>query len=163
MSRRRASLRFSFWIIPAGLGCGVVLIAIFIGILNATRPDQVAAQNATAVLTIIYAPTSTPQPLATMLVTSTATQAGSGITIGGIRVGIYVQISGTGGDGLRLRKEPGTNSEILFLGYESEVFEVTNGPQEIDGYVWWHLTAPYDKGRNGWAAANYLSVIELEP
>ena len=75
---------------------------------------------------------------------------------------MYVQIYGTGGDGLRLRSEPGIESSILFLGYESEAFQVTDGPQLVDGYTWWYLTAPYDKERSGWAVADFLRVVQLE-
>ncbi|MEW6180050.1 MAG: SH3 domain-containing protein [Chloroflexota bacterium] len=93
--------------------------------------------------------------------TPTATQPPLAITIDGIGIGVYVQISGTGGDGLRLRREPGINSEVLFLGYESEVFKVVEGPREADGFTWWYLTAPYDEKRSGWAASSFLRVIDL--
>jgi len=85
---------------------------------------------------------------------------GLGVIFG---AGIYVQISGTGGDGLRLRQQPGTGSEVMFMGYEAEVFKVMDGPKEQDGYIWWYLTAPYDESRSGWAASNFLTVIELSP
>ena len=32
------------------------------------------------------------------------------------------------------------------------MFLVEDGPQEVDGYIWWFLQAPYDETRNGWAA-----------
>ncbi|MGC8855692.1 MAG: SH3 domain-containing protein, partial [Anaerolineae bacterium] len=76
-----------------------------------------------------------------------------------IRLGSFVQISGTEGEGLRLRSAPGLSSDQLFLGYDSEVFEVRDGPRQADGYIWWYLVAPYDETRAGWAAADYLSVV----
>ncbi|WP_322793633.1 SH3 domain-containing protein [Bellilinea sp.] len=156
--------------LPAS-GCGTIilsaLIALLIGaaIIAGTlllRPTQVElTQEATAVLTIVPAPTSTIGGQMSLFATPTATQPALSITIDGIRVGLFVQIFGTGGDGLRLRREPGTNTDILFLGYESEVFKVVDGPKEADGFTWWYLTAPYDEKRSGWAASRFLRVIDL--
>lgn len=72
----------------------------------------------------------------------------------------FVQISGTGGNGLRLRANPGTDSSVNFIAAESEVFRVVAGPVESGSYNWWQLVAPYDNSRQGWAAGEYLvSVI----
>ncbi len=72
----------------------------------------------------------------------------------------YVQISGTGGNGLRIRENPGTESDVNFIASESEVFKVIGGPIQTGNYSWWQLTAPYDELRQGWAAGEYLiSVI----
>lgn len=163
MNARRNSPRFSAWIIPAAIAIGALLFAVVVVITILLKPQQVSAQQSTAVVTVIYAPTSTPLLLTTPDINLTPTPESSGVTIGGIGTGIYVQISGTDGTGLRLRKEPGVESEILFIGYDAEVFQVTDGPRELDSYVWWYLTAPYDQSRSGWAAANYLTVIDLEP
>lgn len=77
----------------------------------------------------------------------------------GIRIGLYVQINGTGGAGLNIRNNPGTGAEAMFVANESEVFLVVGGPVDLDGYIWWQLNAPYDKSRQGWAAENYLHII----
>lgn len=156
---------FSLWVVPAALLIGVGLLAALAGATIIMRPDVTPAAigNATAVMTIISAPTSTPQPVATFISTATAGVGTPGVIIGGIGAGTYVQISGTGGDGLRLRQEPGTSSAVMFMGYEAEVFKVMEGPKDQDGYVWWYLTAPYDESRSGWAASNFLTVIELTP
>ncbi len=79
---------------------------------------------------------------------------------GEIAVGALVQIQGTGGDGLRLRDRPGLEGEVQYLGLEAEVFRVQEGPQEADGYTWWYLVAPYDATKQGWAASNYLLVVQ---
>ena len=113
---------------------------------------------APADLTMISAPTSTP--LTTPTLTPDPYQLGTPtIPAGVIAVGGYVQITGTGGDGLRLRSAPGLTSELLFLGDDAEVFQVRDGPQEANGYIWWYLVAPYDESRAGWAAANFLAVV----
>ena len=80
-------------------------------------------------------------------------------TIGQIGVGAYAQITGTEGAGLRMRREPGQAAETVFVGEESEIFEVKDGPQQADGYTWWYLVAPYDETRAGWAAADYLAGV----
>jgi hypothetical protein len=72
---------------------------------------------------------------------------------------VYVQITGTGGDGLRLRSGPGLNGAQLFLGYDAEVYQIVDGPIEADGHTWWKLTAPYDATRTGWAVQDFLTVI----
>ncbi len=153
---------FSLWVIPAALAIGIGLFALLVAGASFLRPVPAVAKNGTAVMTVIFAPTSTPV-LPTLATTPTATPGPGETTVGGISTGIYVQISGTGGDGLRLRREPGTGADVMFMGYEAEVFKVVDGPRDADGYVWWYLTAPYDANRSGWAASNYLTVIELSP
>jgi hypothetical protein len=81
------------------------------------------------------------------------------VAAGTIGIGGYVQISGTEGQGLRLRTVPGLSGDQAFLGFDEEVFEVRDGPQVVDGYTWWYLVAPYDETRVGWAAADFLAVV----
>jgi hypothetical protein len=113
---------------------------------------------APADLTMIPASTSTPLTTPTLtpdpLLVGTPTLPADIIVLGS-----YVQITGTDGDGLRLRSAPGLTSEQLFLGEDAEVFQVRDGPQEANGYIWWYIVAPYDESRSGWAAANFLSVV----
>ncbi|MRR29573.1 hypothetical protein EG834_04425, partial [bacterium] len=111
---------FSLWVIPAALVVGLGLFTIVLGGAYFLRTKATPAVNgyATAAITVISAPTSTPQPVATLLNTVTPGAETPGVAIGGISTGIYVQISGTGGDGLRLRQLPGTSSEVMFMGYE---------------------------------------------
>ncbi len=111
-----------------------------------------------AIITVIPAPTMPP----TSVLLYTSTPEITTIEINGISLGKFVQIAGTGGDGLRLRAGPGKGFAPLFLGYESEVFEVKDGPKFSDGITWWYLVAPYDETRSGWAAADYLKVVNVE-
>jgi hypothetical protein len=78
---------------------------------------------------------------------------------GEIGPGAYVQISGTQGQGLRIRSKPGLNSDQLFLGFDTEAYLVIDGPREVDGYTWYNLAAVNDQTRTGWAASNYLTII----
>ena len=63
-------------------------------------------------------------------------------------------------DGLRIRTDPSLQGQIKFVGIEAEVFQVKDGPREVDGYTWWLLVAPYDETLNGWAVGDYLEIIQ---
>ena len=144
------------WVILGALGlAGLLLLitAVAIGLTSARRQPEVGF--APADVTVIPAPTVTSgaPPTPTIDPFATATSPA------GIAVGNYVQISGTEGQGLRIRAEPGLSGEFQFLAYDSEVFVVQDGPREVDGYVWWYLVAPYDETRVGWAAADFLSYV----
>lgn len=145
------------WVIVGALGfAGIFVLITLITIgWNSPRfsPD---VGFAPADLTMIPAPTHTPNatiaptndPLATPALDPTS-----------INVNGYVQITGTEGEGLRIRSAPGLNTETVFRGEEAEVLVVRDGPQSVDGYIWWYLVAPYDETRAGWAAADFLAVI----
>ena len=135
----------------------IVLLLLVFAWIEWSAPPPPVPGNALAVLTVIPAPTSTPLAL------PTATTDPNAPTVtpeaGKIAVGSYVQISGTNGEGLRIRSGPGLNSNQLFLGFDSEVFLVKDGPSEADGYTWFYLVAPYDEKRAGWAASQFLTYI----
>lgn len=160
----RRLLRWFFdpLVVIGALFFGFSLLAATLALLWLTRSPAPAAGVPTAALTVIPYPTETPLP-------PTATQASATSPTpsplpppppGNISVGAYVQIAGTGGDGLRLRVEPGLSSDVRMLGLESEVFEVRDGPRQADGYTWWFLVTPLDQARSGWAVANYLARVQ---
>lgn len=147
--------RINIWVLlvallVAGLLIGGVFLLISLLPASAAPPDQPAA-----LLTVIPAPTAT----ATLPPTSVLPSPTTPVTIEGISQGVYVQIAGTEGQGLRLRSGPGTSNPPRFLGMDSEVFLVKDGPQDADGFTWWYLEAPYDPGRSGWAASAYLAIV----
>ena len=111
---------------------------------------------APADLTMIPAPTHTPAATAIPTIDPLASPTIDATTIS---INGYAQITGTGGDGLRIRSAPGLNSDTVFRGEESEVFLVKDGPQTADGYTWWYLVASYDDTRAGWAASEFLAVV----
>jgi hypothetical protein len=61
----------------------------------------------------------------------------------GIAIGNYVQITGTNGEGLRIRSDAGLNGEFKFLGYDSEVFVVMDS---CGGILWRPMTMPATVG-----------------
>ena len=144
------------WVILGALalaGLLLLITAISIGLTSARQSEEVGF--APADLTVIAAPTSTSSAPPTATDDPFApTPAPTGIAIGN-----YVQITGTEGDPLRIRSEPGLSGEPQFLGYDAEVFLVKDGPREVDGFTWWYLSAPYDETRVGWAAADFLTYV----
>jgi hypothetical protein len=149
-------LFLSKWVVAGSIAlAGLLILGLFAWIWFSRPP---AAPLSPAVVTLIPGPTSTPliPPTATvsLLPVPTTTALPNTIAIGG-----YVMIAGTEGLGLRLRSAPGTQSELLFLGNDSEVFKVKDGPVSADDLTWWYLEAPYDVTRTGWAAADYLTVV----
>jgi hypothetical protein len=148
-------------VLVGSLLVGMCLFAALIAMLSRTRSAQPIPAVETAVLFVIPAPTATyPAPISSPAATPTSTASiPQPPQSGMITRGSYVQITGTGGDGLRLRAEPGLNGTVRFLGIEAEVFQVIDGPQEVDGYSWWFLQAPYDVNVQGWAVANYLVLV----
>ena len=144
------------WVILGALGlAGLLLLitAVAIGLTSARQSADVGF--APADVTVIPAPTGTSGAPPTPTIDPFATPTSPA----GIAIGNYVQINGTEGQGLRIRAEPGLGGEFQFLAYDSEVFVILDGPREVDGYVWWYVSAPYDETRVGWAAADFLTYI----
>jgi len=147
---------FNKWVILGALllaGFLLLITAISIGLTASRQASEVGF--APADLTIIPASTSTSSAPPTPTIDPFA----SPTPLAGVAVGNYVQITGTEGQGLRIRKAPGLDGEFEFLAYDAEVFVVQDGPREVDGYVWWYLVAPYDDTRVGWAAADFLTYV----
>ena len=146
------------WVILGAFGVAGTLLLITLIAIGWTSPRfSPNVGFAPADLTMIPAPTHTPPFVPTStLDPSLPTPTLQANTIG---AGGYVQITGTEGDGLRIRASVGLSGETVFRGEESEVFVVRDGPQTADGYTWWYLVAPYDETRAGWAVADFLTVV----
>lgn len=146
---------------------GIILVAFFLLIATLVlflwlNPIIFKTESApfSAVFTVIPAQTSTPRYSTPSQAPVSPTPPPTNTPLPGtIALNTFVQISGTEGDGLRLRASPGLSSDPLFFGNESEVFLVTDGPAQADGYTWWYLTAPYDQTRSGWAVATFLVFV----
>ena len=146
------------WVILGGLALTGLLV---IFLLASLQPERKLEPPTPADLQIIPAPTSTVKIAPTSTSTPTATPSPVIVDSGDIAIGAYVQILGTGGDGLRIRSGAGLDFEPRFLGYESEVFEVRDGPLSANGYTWWYLVAPYDNNRSGWAVQDFLGIVAV--
>ena len=140
--------------------CALLFLATALWVVLYPSSQSQNVEAAEAALTVLPGPSSTPLPAtATLVPTSTATATFAPLQPDEVGVGSYVQIVGTEGDGLNIRNSAGLSSDVQFLGYDAEVFEVRDGPLEEDGFVWWYLVTPVDEGRAGWAAASFLSVV----
>ncbi|HSM71105.1 MAG TPA: hypothetical protein VK851_06150 [Anaerolineales bacterium] len=147
---------FNKWVIIGAVSlAGVLLLITAISIGWTSAPRSSDPGFAPAHLTMIAAPTATSSAPATATVDPFAPSP----VPTGIAVGNYAQITGTQGEGLRIRSAPGLSGEPVFLGFDTEVFLVQDGPREADGYTWWYLVAPYDENRAGWAASDFLTYI----
>jgi uncharacterized protein YraI len=73
-------------------------------------------------------------------------------------IGAPVQVSGTEGAGLSIRSDAGTGHERLDVALDGERFVVIEGPVEADGLTWWKIQSVADPERQGWAAADYLTL-----
>lgn len=147
--------RINIWVILVALLVAGGLIGVFWLMVSLLPSPVMQPGNQPAALTVIVAPTPTATPTQ-VIFTPTPTRPPA---VDGIAVGDYVQIAGTDGAGLRIRSGPGTGNPARFLGMDSELFQVKEGPEFSDNFTWWYVEAPYDPGRSGWAASAYLEVI----
>jgi hypothetical protein len=143
------------WVIGGTLVVGVLLLTITFALLWTTRSDSLPARPVEAVFTII------PAPIETLLL-PTPTQPEPQISPSDQQVGVggYIKVNGTGGDGLRLRYNPGIKAQVHVLAAEGEKFQVRDGPVESDDYIWWYLVGLQDEQRYGWAVSNFLQVTQ---
>jgi hypothetical protein len=156
-SSKGCLLSAKIWIIALILGGG-----LFVGLLiliDNSRPPRIQAGAVTAALTVIPSINETITPTSSDIFATETSPETPTIEPGSIGVGVFVQVSGTGGDGLRLRKGPGLEYEMQFLGLDGELFQIGDGPVDADGYTWWFVVGSYDETRQGWAAADFLEFV----
>lgn len=150
------------WLVFGAIGFGVALLAVTYLLLTWTRTPFTPPAGSTAIITVVARPTATEA-----LPTSTPTVAAPPVETDlpnppgeDIAVDAYVQVTGTGGGGLRLREGPGLDRPVRILGAEEEIFLVVDGPQQVDNYTWWYLVGPFDETRHGWAVSNFMRVVQ---
>jgi hypothetical protein len=154
---------FNRKVLIAALVIASVLSCSSLAYILLRRPAAAVLDQSPAsfAMTVIPAPTSTPHDLPSNLTTIPPTANASPTSAPGqIAIGVYVQPT-TGGDGLRIHTGPSLGASLAFPkpAFDSEVFLVTKGPEQADGYTWWYLTASYDASRAGWAVQEFLTVI----
>jgi hypothetical protein len=148
------------WIMVGAVAIALFLL-LFMAVLLFLGKHRPAPSLEPAILDIIPARTNTPLPISdsagSPIGSETAPAAQHGI---GFATGAYVQVIGTGGDGLRLRDQPGLIGNVLLVANDAEVFRIEDGPVEMDNYTWWSLVGPFDEKRRGWGVDNYLELIQ---
>ena len=150
------------WLVFGSIGFGVALLVATLLLLTWTRSPHTQGAGSTALITVIAMSTATEIPPTSIPATEEPPAAtdlpdppGGDIAIGG-----YVQVTGTGGGGLRLREGPGLERAVRMLGAEEEIFLVIDGPEQADNYTWWYLEGPLDETRHGWAVSNFLRLVQ---
>ena len=143
------------WVIVGTIIIAAVLLVVSFYAAGSFFPGGLTEYSGHGEITVIPIPTftSTPQPTEPVITPTVEPEVG-------IQVGGHVQISGTEGEGLRLRQEPTLSGEVVYLGLEGEIFFVSGGPQENNGYLWWQLVAPLNEDKTGWAVSNYLETAQ---
>ena len=151
-------------LIPPKLGIVALVLGggLFAGLLiliNFTRPPRAPVGAVTAALTVIPSLSGSATPAAPEIIPTDVPAATPTLAPGVIGIGAFVQVSGTDGDGLRLRQGSGLDSEMQFLGLDGELFQVADGPADADGYTWWFVVGSYDETRQGWAVVDFLEIV----
>jgi len=150
---------FTPTVILGGLAVAAVLLFVTFLWIIWSAPALQDATGMLAIVTDIPMPSTTPAPPATPTVDPYAATPTPTLAPGQISVGSLVQITGTQGEGLRIRSQPGLKGTQLFLGFDTEAYTVLDGPRDVDGYTWYYLEAINDQRRTGWAVASFLSPI----
>jgi hypothetical protein len=137
------------------IGVGICVVFLLLALMFAKFSGHQTSDTTAAKIGIVpYV-----EPTVTLPATLTPIEPTADV-IDGIQIGSVVQISGTEGAGLKIRNEAGINSVQKFIALDSEVYEVVEGPERLDGYIWWKLSSAYDTERNGWAVSDYLTTIQ---
>jgi hypothetical protein len=148
-------------VILAGVIFALCAFGLLVGIIWSQRSKNFNPSPSTAILSVIELPTITPTlPFIAPTPTQESNiQTPEPIPGGVIKLGDYVQVTGTGGDGLRIHDTAGVASKVHYVALDNEVFIVFEGPVDADGYVWWNLKDPFSDAAIGWGVGNYLAVV----
>lgn len=162
-SPRQAVGYIPWWLlalVTAAFFCGAVALAAWVW--STRSADLPAPTAAPVVLTATPSPpTATPLPTATTAPTGEPATTLPAPPAGDVRIGAYVQVYGTGDAGvLNLRAEPSLQAQVNYVALEREVLQVQSGPKQANGITWWYLVDPASGTKSGWAAQNYLQVVE---
>jgi len=145
------------WIVALFLGGGLFVSLLIM--INSTRPPRAQVYAVTAGLTVIPSLSGTVTPTGMVDIPTDLPPKTPTLAPGQFGIGTFAQVSGTGGDGLRLRKGPGLGYEMEFLGLDGELFQIGEGPVQADGYTWWFVVGSYNDTRQGWAVVDFLTLV----
>jgi uncharacterized hydrophobic protein (TIGR00271 family) len=123
-------------------------------------PTPTATHTPTPPPTATATATHTPTPTATHTPTSTATPTHTH-TPTPTPTPIVAQVSGTGGLGVWMYREPGLAGGKIAALREGALTTLVGGQVEADGYTW--IEVMDRKGRVGWIPERYLSYLGGPP
>ncbi len=112
------------------------------------QPTSTPTPTATPTATATHTPTFTPTPTHTPTPTPTATP-------------IVAEVSGTGGLGVWMYRQPGLDGVKIAALREGARITVAAGPVEADGYIW--IQVIDGRGRIGWIPERYLIYLARPP
>lgn len=144
-----------------GLGLAAALaVALTAGlvfaILTITRPSSQSSANPTAA-PVVASPTSLPSSVASIFNTPTPpVPVTAAPTVTAQIVGQRLQIANTGGEGVNLRRDPGSSGERIKTIPDGTLVEIVGPDQNIDGTVWRNVRDL--QGDVGWVAGGFLAV-----
>jgi len=150
-----------WWLLGLIAALFFMTAVLLVGFVSLTRGADLPQPTATVIL--LTAPASSIIATATIQSppTSQPTNSPPPPPPGQVKVGAYVQVTGTGQNGfLNLRADPNLKGAVNYMALEREVFQVQAGPTNADGFVWWYLVDPATATRSGWAVQNYLQVVQ---
>ena len=135
--------------ILVGGAIGTCIVVAFVAWVGSGAPGQASTARPAAIVVTVtpspVVPTSTPTPVPSPSPTPNI-----------LIVGGYAQVSGTQGDALRLRSDPGLQTTTLKTIPEGTRLLILDGPRDADNITWWRLRDPADSAE-GWAAELYLT------
>lgn len=77
-----------------------------------------------------------------------------------LAIGGQARVNTTGDESLRLRSTPGTSGEIVMRLPAGTVVNVLDGPQTVDGFIWWQVET--EDGVQGWTIEGLVSEGVVE-
>lgn len=123
-------------------------------------PSLVFLSTATRTPPAITSPTDTPQPQAsattTLIPSPTAT-----VTITPKPTPVWAQVFTSIANGVRVRKEPGFNGEVIAYLLNNQIVQVLDDTKSVDGNIWAHVIL--EDGREGWVVRNLLITATPVP
>ena len=151
------------WALMAIVVAAVILLCVGLFLLVRAIREGGAAEEPTPTPTVRVLPTATialVPPTATLLPPTPTvvlpTEEATEPPPAEVGPGATVVVTGTGNQGLNLRREPTTDAGRRGVAREGTSLVVVDGPQEADGYTWWLVRT--DDGVEGWAVADYLAL-----
>ncbi len=110
----------------------------------------------TPTLEIVISPSSTVTPTIALIPTNTPT-----VTITPKPTPVWAQVFTDIANGVRVRKDPGFNGEIIAYLLNNQIVQVLEDTQNVDGNIWSHVIL--EDGREGWVVRNLLITATPVP
>lgn len=162
MNENRANRIHPLAFIGALLFAALVLGLVYYFFKQNAAMNKVEQGTVDYQLTVYPAPTPTATVFIPTDLPTPTTEVPNILPEDAMGVGSIVKVIGTSGLGLNIRSAAGRGQPVIFLALDAEMFEIVDGPEVRDDFIWWKLEAPYDAKRSGWAAENYLELIKQE-